>query len=395
MNVKLLNVKYSPNVGDGLLVDCLEAHLRSVEGMQATSSIDLAGRTAYNASSVHREKMMWVLESVPTAIRPRLARAGLSAKLALGLRSHYRRELVDAAAVVIGGGNLLSDQDLNFPMKIVAALGEATRLKARVAIYGCGVSGNWSKLGRKMLCTALAANPPGYTAVRDNASKKNWDELFSEAAGVEAKVVHDPGILASTVHRFSAPAMVPSKPTVAIGIMSSMAIRYHGFESLSPDDLARWYLQLVDQMLDSGFDVCLFTNGSPEDQRFAETLWETLVGHPLLPRIRLAAVQIPVDLCRVIFMSDVVVAFRMHALIAAYSYGKPFLALKWDVKVDAFLQAVDLDKNIVDVSNTNPEKVRRMLVQLMHTGIDRERLDRVMSETRQSIDDLAFTLQLP
>lgn len=178
MNVKLLNVKYSPNVGDGLLVDCLEAHLRTVGGMQATSSIDLAGRTAYNASAVHREKMMWVLESVPSAIRPRLAQAGLSAKLALGLRSHYRRGLAGAAAVVVGGGNLLSDQDLNFPMKIVAALGEATRLKARVAIYGCGVAGNWSKAGRKMLCTALAANPPGYTAVRDNASKKNWDELF-------------------------------------------------------------------------------------------------------------------------------------------------------------------------------------------------------------------------
>lgn len=184
-------------------------------------------------------------------------------------------------------------------------------------------------------------------------------------------------------------------PTVAVGVMSSLAIRYHGFESLSSNELARWYLKLVDEMLEGGFDVCLFTNGSPEDQRFVEILWETLAEHPLLSRIRLAAVQLPVDLCRVIFMSDVVVAFRMHALIAAYSYGKPFLALKWDVKVDAFLQAVGLEENIVDSGSTSPEKVREILVQLMRNGIDREKLNQVMHETRRSIDDLALTLQLP
>lgn len=395
MNVKLLNVKYSPNVGDGLLVDCLEEQLRTGSGMPATSSVDLAGRTAYRASSaVHREKMMWVLESVPAVIRPRLARAGLSAKLALGLRSHYRRELADADAVVVGGGNLLSDQDLNFPMKIVAALGEAARLKARVAIYGCGVAGNWSRVGREMLCASLKANPPVFTAVRDDASKRNWDALFSVAAGAEAKIVHDPGILASSVHRFEAPSAPSVRPTVAIGIMSSLAIRYHGFQSLSTEDLARWYLGLVDEMIDEGFDICLFTNGSPEDQRFADSLWAMLSQHPALARIQLAAVQMPVDLCRVIFMADAVVAFRMHALIAAYSYGKPFVALKWDVKVDAFLRTVDLGENIADVSTTRPDELARMLIRILQGGTDRERLANTMADTRRGIDELASSLQL-
>lgn len=395
MNLKLLNVKYSPNVGDGLLVDCLEAHLRNADGMRATSSVDLAGRTDHGLAAHHREKMMWVLESVPAVIRPHMARAGLSAKLALGLRGHYRRELAGAEAVVVGGGNLLSDQDLNFPMKIVAALGEVVRLDARVAIYGCGVAADWSRTGKKMLCAALASNRPVVVAVRDEASKTVWDRLFASAAGAEASIVRDPGILASTVYKFDSTFHALPRPNVAIGVMSSLAIRYHGFDSLSADKLTEWYSGLVDEMLELGFNVSLFTNGSPEDQRFADGLWHALSTHPLLARIQLAVVRIPLDLCRVIFMADVVVAFRMHALIAAYSYGKPIVALKWDAKVDAFLKSVDLEDAIADANTSSPNAVALLLLKMWERGVDQKKLDTVLAETERDVNSLAVSLQTP
>jgi polysaccharide pyruvyl transferase WcaK-like protein len=393
MNVKLLNVKYSPNVGDGLLVECLEQHLREMPNMQGASSVDLAGRTAYCASAVHREKMMWVLESVPGVMRPQLAHAGLKAKLAMGLRDHYRRELSGVRAVVVGGGNLLSDQDLNFPVKLAAALREAKAMDARVAIYGCGVSAHWSRAGQRMLCSALAANPPVMTAVRDAASKKAWDSLFATAAGAEAGIVHDPGVLASRVHRFAGRDAGSERPMAAIGIMSSLAIRYHGFAALESDALGEWYLSLVDAMIAKGFDICLFTNGSPEDQRFAETLWEKLAEHPYLPRIHKAAVHVPVDLCRVIHESEVVVAFRMHALIAAYSYGKPFVALKWDAKVDAFLESVGLEKCLVDVANSSAQSVADLVTSASFRTVDGERLKTTMESARRGIKELALALE--
>ena len=216
-----------------------------------------------------------------------------------------------------------------------------------------------------MLCGALAERPPVLVAVRDAAAKSAWDMAFASAAGREATVVHDSGLLASTVHHVEPSARLRARPLAAIGVMSAVAIRYHGFEVPSTDTLARWYLLLAETLLADGLDIRLFTNGSPEDRRFAQHLWAALANHPARARLGLSPVRRPVDLCQAVGNADLVIAFRMHALIAAYSYGAPIMALKWDPKVDAFLRSVGLEAVLVDVARTNAVSAARFAV---HSG---------------------------
>ena len=49
MKIVLFNVKYSPNLGDGVIAECLEAALRAQTGAEVLS-LDLAGRTTYGAA---------------------------------------------------------------------------------------------------------------------------------------------------------------------------------------------------------------------------------------------------------------------------------------------------------------------------------------------------------
>ena len=49
MKILVFNVKYSENLGDGLLADCIEETLRAEGGEVET--LDLAGRTAVGTSS--------------------------------------------------------------------------------------------------------------------------------------------------------------------------------------------------------------------------------------------------------------------------------------------------------------------------------------------------------
>jgi hypothetical protein len=134
VKVRLLNVKFSHNLGDGLLCECLENSLRALDGGLDVCSIDLAGHESYGSRAGGREFALKFLGFLP---RSALTQAVVSTYAATRWRSHYRRGL-DGAQVVVGDRNLLTDIDLNFPTKIECALEEAKRRDLPIIVYGVG-----------------------------------------------------------------------------------------------------------------------------------------------------------------------------------------------------------------------------------------------------------------
>ena len=65
----IFNVKYSPNLGDGLLSECLELELRRAIGRPEVVSLDLAGRDQYGPGSWRREFALTLLERLPARLR--------------------------------------------------------------------------------------------------------------------------------------------------------------------------------------------------------------------------------------------------------------------------------------------------------------------------------------
>ena len=78
MKVAILNVKYSPNLGDGLLAECLECELRRHHPCIELIPIDLAGRTKYDRHGRHRAAAMRTLEWLPQPLRRAAALTVLS-----------------------------------------------------------------------------------------------------------------------------------------------------------------------------------------------------------------------------------------------------------------------------------------------------------------------------
>ena len=181
--IALLNVKYSPNLGDGLLSECLEAELaRSFAGIAPGTqvfSIDLAGRRAYPPiAPSQRARMIALLEALPGALRKHVTKLALTALVRVRLGRHVRARLAGCDAVVLGGGNLLTDADLNFPMKIAGALAQAAALHLPVAVYGVGANRQWSDEGRRLFGRALAQARLSHATVRDARSQAAWRDLL-------------------------------------------------------------------------------------------------------------------------------------------------------------------------------------------------------------------------
>jgi polysaccharide pyruvyl transferase WcaK-like protein len=352
MKVRLFNVKYSPNLGDGLLCECLEAAL--IEhgcDREGTYSVDLAARTTYSGGNPSRGVLMRALEAMPAELRRLALHVPIQVRLRRQWMPHYAAGLDGADAVVIGGGNLFTDVDLNFPTKLSAVVSITAERRLPLAIYGVGVASCWSDQGKRMLRQALASARICYVSVRDAASKRHFDEHFGDVVSVRSEIVSDPGLMISRFVQPEAPS--PDPAFVGICIASAIAVRYHSDIAIGDRNLLSWYVRLCQQLQAAGYKLLVFTNGSPEDVAFAERVGKETSANSL--SLTVARPRTPRELAIIASNVSLLIAFRMHALIAAFSYGRQIVGLRWDPKLDSFMQSVGMPDRIFDATRTSPE----------------------------------------
>ncbi len=425
LRVALLNVKYSPNLGDGLLAECLERELAHALGGADVASIDIAGRRGWSGGAAGRRRRgaLAVLEAAPPALRRVLAGAALTLLSRLTLRRHVRHGLAGADAVVIGGGNLLTDADLNFPIKLRGACAEVTRRGLPLAVHAVGASAHWSPRGRALFARALARRPLAHAAVRDEASRTAWATQLETRGAMAAEVVGDPGLLASLHYprgpAASAPAVpasgTPRERRVGLCITDPLALRYHVGQhhgataqaagALRDAAVIGWYGGLATALAQQGLHVILFTNGSPEDRaclaRHAPGWtaerpaadWRGGVARQGQGRVSMAApFATPADLAGFVAGCDLVIAHRMHACIAAHSFAVPTIGLTWDEKLASFFTLAGRGSFAVDGPAMTPAAMVELAQAAMAAGVDRAALASLISRTRADVARLARRL---
>ena len=161
--------------------------------------VDLAGRESITTlGGSNRGTALKVLAQLPTPLR-RIVIAPLQNYYLKTLWiPHYDKQLRKANHVVLGGGNLIVDQDLNFPVKIHAALSSATDKNLPVHIYGVGVGSKFSQKALQLFRAAFRQCDLQSVTVRDEKSRVNWEKYFAPYCEVHADVVYDPGIAAAS-----------------------------------------------------------------------------------------------------------------------------------------------------------------------------------------------------
>lgn len=383
--VTLFNAKYSPNLGDGLLSECLEWAIGTTGAQAAGKSIDLAGRTNYGEFLTGRKQVMTALSALPKGLREAVLRVPLSVLAETKWRAHYAKGLDGSTLAVVGGGNLIIDIDLNFPTKLSVAMAECAKRKIPVALYGVGVGGEMSRVGKAMFRRMFRSVDLRAVFVRDEASKRSWDEHFGDVLET-AQIVRDPGLLASEVYARGDKAN--ERPTVGICLMSPIAITYHTHERFSPKRLDDWFVTLGAWLVQHGYRLAIFTNGAPEDREYLQAMRPRIIAELGVEHLDFLDQTTPAELCGHISNMKAIVAYRMHAIIAAYSFGVPFLALSWDRKLASFVQSVGMSENLIDAMKTAPSVAGEILVKSLQRGISEQERSQVIREARSGVDRL-------
>ncbi|MGO3127131.1 MAG: polysaccharide pyruvyl transferase family protein [Luteimonas sp.] len=341
-NLVICTLRYSDNLGDGVIGDCLEYLIKEVMPDANISHLDMAGRSGYSqlASKSKGARKKSLLYLCPRFLR----------RPAFWLIFHLfiRNRLIKLCSkhinghtslLIFGGGQVLNDVALNFPLKFQEVCRFTHSRGVPTAVNAAGVSENWSWLGRREFAKAFKSSMD-FVSVRDNESKATLDSYI--ATRNQVQVTFDPAIWAKETYKVDSETSYSPRFRLGLGIANpkELATQASGNEFHEPAFQSFW-LDLVDGVDTSKYDVVLFTNGSSEDDAYLSKFSDRF--RSLRPHINFSVEPRPLcpeELVSSIASMDVIVAHRLHANIVAYSLGIPTLSLVWDRKVSSFNEMV-------------------------------------------------------
>ena len=365
MNLLVFNLKHGLNLGDRLISRCVEAAICEIDPSINVVTEDLGGRSKPGSVGGKRLLIFAILERLPKLLRLMIVELML-ARLVRRVTPLWRQRAAAADAIVIGGGGIFADSDLNFPMKLAGVLAVAAETGRPVAILAVGVAKTWSRRGRTYFTEALARARLVFVSMRDRASIDTWNKLFAPAGAPEPIEVPDPALLASRY--FAAATTQPEPSRVGLCITSWQALRYHGETRLTAAALANWYVDFVAALALAGCSIALFTTGLPEDGALLELLAHRCEAQRLTVEV-VPSFDTVEQFLAFISRCSTCVGHRLHVIIAAYSYRIPALALAWDSKMQSQLELLGHPERLIDPQAVSAPAAARQTRAIMTEGV--------------------------
>lgn len=334
----MCSLRYSDNLGDGVIGDSLSYIFKSIDSELTIVHYDMAGRPAFaarNSEAVSLKKRLFY--RLPSCLKfaATVLWWMLSTKKLVG-RSWKACEPRSPYCLVFAGGQVISDIALNFPLKFNRTVALASRSSCPIAIYSMGVSDRFSPLGRMLFRRAFRGGKFRYVAARDCRSQANIGKKLGIHREVSLSV--DPAVFCAEAYSISKKKNARLRVGIGIAHPAELSTHLHNDEKIDEFSFSDPMIRLVAILRENDIDVCLFNNGSAEDDYFMRQVVkraDKLYGKPIatLPRP-----LTPKDLVKNISSFDVVVAHRLHANIIAFSLCIPSIGLCWDEKVASFFE---------------------------------------------------------
>ena len=332
--IAVFSEAYSDNLGDAFIWMALEKTL-SLSGVSAIP-IDLSGRYSFSKAygGAERIKDNKIIQLMRIVVRKhRIVRRILSAVkwysyMTKEIRNIWSSNIKGCDAVIIGGGQLITDLDFGFPPKFDHVVRLANKHNKPLAIFGCGCGSTLGVIAGKIYKKAIQYS--SFVSVRDSNSKA----ILSSLAGGAKAIYVNPDI-AFAIKRACSPINVTQEDNLlALNVMAADHIRHivPELSSLTNDKSALFYSRIVEGAISSGWKVELLTNGDQRDFLEASRVSEIVKSRGLEVRL-LPRPTRPESLLLDISRASAMISTRMHAGVAAYGLGKAVVPLSWDKKV--------------------------------------------------------------
>ncbi|HPZ00620.1 MAG TPA: polysaccharide pyruvyl transferase family protein, partial [Clostridiales bacterium] len=294
--------------------------------------------------------------------------------------------IASADAVIFAGGGLLKFRQEHFDEAVIQVLEAAERYRVPVFFNAVGVEGYDEENPRcSALEQALHLSCVKGISCRDDIVTLRQDYLpdtsiplyeVPDVAVLSGKAYrHLPSVDSrnrdsrnqdsrNQASRLNYPVSRSGRPLIGLGITREDLFSDYGTENITKELQLAFWKELAQLLWDNQFDICIFTNGLPTDEAFAEEVFRELPFGRKAP----APVE-PWQLVQAVRSFDGMVAGRMHSNIVAFSYGIPSIGLLWNDKLSFWGKKIGHPERMISPSNMQAEFVFAALQKALKEGV--------------------------
>lgn len=258
----------------------------------------------------------------------------------------YWEELIKSSdGVIIGGGQLITDNSSFFSTKIYQIVKLAQKHNKPFTILGCGVGENIGIQAKKTYKKIF--NKAVYVSLRDIESANKVRSFINKEIFVNV----NPDLAFALDTKKTTEKLCNKKRICGFNIMPLSFFK--SFDaSLKDMDEAQYlsfWKKLAEDTINAGMQVVIMTNGNLQDYQQAKVVYQMLLENSIEATLFDRALQ-PSTLYEQIRKIDCLVAMRMHSGIIAKAFGKQVAVLVWDRKIPDVWSVIGGQQTIIDSS---------------------------------------------
>lgn len=243
-----------------------------------------------------------------------------------------RKAIANADILLFGGAPLFNYTYQKFYLRTIITLELAQEYGVPVLFSSIGVE-PFDETNAKSLALRKALELPCVRQIttRDDLASV---ERYVENTGIPVAHVSDPAVFANLV--FGVDDGPREGRTIGLVVTREGIFKDNGI-SFSASEQRRFWLDVIDELTARGYDYTLFTTGHFSDEVFLDAM----VKAKRIPAGKVVVtVNSPEELNAALGSCAGVIAYRLHASIASFSYGIPSIGLSWNFKVPYFYESV-------------------------------------------------------
>jgi polysaccharide pyruvyl transferase WcaK-like protein len=377
--IKLIGECNSSNLGDKLISECSRYIIKKINKKINVIPLDFSCRnnSIKNISLKSHSEFWFVKKVIPRKYKNFIF---WLAKKRIEYNNFWNNYIFDGDLIIFGGGNLIQDNYLDFPLKLLSLFKILKIKKNKIFLFSLGVGETRSFISKRILRHILKNKKILGITTRDEYSKNNLKKYLKYD---DIKIIPDPALWASEM--YSITKSLDSK-YIGLNIISSNTLRRHSniLKKKGRDFFKIFYSKLIYELNKKDFMLTLFTNGANEDNKYAHELYQNVekCNTLLIPKNTK-------ELVRNISKNKIILGFRLHSIIVSYSLDIPFIAFSWDDKVKAFTKEIDKNNRCIDINNISMYELIKKITKLYDNDESNvENLNKMKRNTYKEIEQL-------